>query len=119
MHPDDAKERGIADNDWVRVFNDNGAFVTKVQILPGEKRKRLTMYHGWERYLGFLHGGWQSTTVVKIKPTQLIGGYGHVNFRLNYWGPTGNNRDARVDIAKYTPTATDLRAIRRAGKEKS
>ena len=113
MHPDDAKERGIADNDWVKVFNTNGYFVTKVQILPGEKRKRLTMYHGWERYLGFLHGGWQSTTYVKIKPTQLIGKYGHVNFKLNYWGPTGNNRDIRVDIAKYTPTAEDLATIRR------
>jgi complex iron-sulfur molybdoenzyme family reductase subunit alpha len=115
MHPDDAKERGIRDNDWVKVFNDNGWFATKVQILPGEKRKRLTMYHGWERYLGFLHGGWQSPTYIKIKPTQLIGGYGHVNFKLNYWGPTGNNRDIRVDIAKYTPTAEDLKAIHRAG----
>ena len=119
MQPDDAKERGIADNDWVKVFNDQGSFVTKVQILPGEKRKRLTMYHGWERYLGFLQGGWQSPTYIKIKPTQLIGGYGHVNFRLNYWGPTGNNRDVRVDIVKYTPTAADLRTIRRNQKERA
>jgi hypothetical protein len=42
-----------------------------------------------------------------------------VNFRLNYWGPTGNNRDIRVDIAKYTPTAADLRVIRRNAKEKA
>ena len=118
IHPDDAKTRNIQDNDWVKVFNDNGSFVSKVQILPGEKRKRLTMYHGWERYLGFLQGGWQSPTVIKIKPTQLVGGYGHVNFKLNYWGPTGNNRDVRVDIVKYTPTAADLRAIRKGAKEK-
>jgi len=59
MHPEDAKERGIQDNDWIKVFNDQGSFITKVQILPGEKRKRLTMYHGWERYLGFLQGGWR------------------------------------------------------------
>jgi complex iron-sulfur molybdoenzyme family reductase subunit alpha len=51
IHPEDAKSRNIQDNDWVKVFNDNGSFVSKVQILPGEKRKRLTMYHGWERYL--------------------------------------------------------------------
>jgi complex iron-sulfur molybdoenzyme family reductase subunit alpha len=119
MHPEDAKGRGIQDNDWIKVFNDNGSFVSKVQILPGEKRNRLTMYHGWERYLGFLQGGWQSPTYIKIKPTQLVGGYGHVNFRLNYWGPTGNNRDIRVDIAKYTPTAADLRVIRRNAKEKA
>ncbi|MCW5976795.1 MAG: molybdopterin-dependent oxidoreductase [Bryobacteraceae bacterium] len=119
IHPDDAKEKGIADNDWVRIFNDEGAMVCKAQILPGEKRKRLTMYHGWERYLGFLQGSWQSPTYIKIKPTQLVGKYGHINFRLNYWGPTGNNRDIRVDIVKYTPTAADLRPIRRAGKEKA
>ena len=116
IHPEDAKEKGIADNDWVRIFNDQGAMVCKVQILPGEKRRRLTMYHGWERYLGFLQGGWQSPSYIKIKPTQLVGKYGHVNFRLNYWGPTGNNRDLRVDIAKYTPNANDLRAIQWAGK---
>jgi len=119
IHPEDAKARNIADNDWVKVFNDNGSFVSKVQILPGEKRKRLTMYHGWERYLGFLQGGWQSTSMIKIKPTQLVGGYGHVNFKLNYWGPTGNNRDVRVDIVKYTPTAADLQTIRRTGKGKA
>ena len=69
--------------------------------------------------LGFLQGGWQSPTVIKIKPTQLVGGYGHVNFKLNYWGPTGNNRDVKVDIVKYTPTAGDLQAIRRTGKAKA
>jgi complex iron-sulfur molybdoenzyme family reductase subunit alpha len=77
------------------------------------------MYHGWERYLGFLQGGWQSPTFIKIKPTQLVGGYGHINFRLNYWGPTGNNRDVRVDIAKYTPTAAEIRTIRRAANSKT
>jgi complex iron-sulfur molybdoenzyme family reductase subunit alpha len=113
IHPDDAKQRGIKDNDWVKVFNDHGSLVTKVKLLPGEKRKRLTIYHGWERYLGFLQGGWQAPTYIKIKPTQLVGGSGHVNFRPNYWGPTRNNRDIPVDIVKYTPTAAEMKIIRR------
>ncbi len=102
IHPDEAASRGIADNDWVRVFNDQGSAVVKVNIRPGEKTGRLTMYHGWERFLGFQQGGWQSLTYIKIKPTQLIGKYGHLNFVLNYWGPTGNNRDLKVEIEKYT-----------------
>ncbi|MFH0794203.1 MAG: molybdopterin-dependent oxidoreductase [bacterium] len=102
VHPDDANKRGIADNDWVRVFNKQGHAVVKAKILPGEKTGRLTMYHGWEKFLGFQEGGWQSLTYIKIKPTQLIGKYGHLNFKLNYWGPTGNNRDVRVEIEKYT-----------------
>ena len=102
MHPDDARARGIADNDWVRIHNDQGEAVAPVNVRPNEKRGRLTMYHGWERFLGFQKGGWQSLTYIKIKPTQLIGKYGHLNFKLNYWGPTGNNRDIRVEIEKYT-----------------
>jgi complex iron-sulfur molybdoenzyme family reductase subunit alpha len=101
VHPDDATRRGIQDGDWVRVFNQIGATVCLCQVQPGEKPGRLTMYHGWEKYLGFGAGGWQSLTYIKIKPTQLIGGYGHVQFKLNYWGPTGNNRDIKVQIEKF------------------
>jgi complex iron-sulfur molybdoenzyme family reductase subunit alpha len=100
MNPEDARRRGLADNDWVRIHNDIGQCVCRLQILPGEKPGRVTMYHGWEKYLGFQQGGWQSLTYIKIKPTQLIGKYGHVNFRLNYWGPTGNNRDVKVEVSK-------------------
>jgi complex iron-sulfur molybdoenzyme family reductase subunit alpha len=101
IHPDDAKSRGIRDGDWVRIFNQIGAAVCLCQVLPGEKAGRLTMYHGWEKFLGFGEGGWQSLTYVKIKPTQLVGKYGHLNFKLNYWGPTGNNRDIKVQIEKF------------------
>lgn len=101
LHPEDAKDRGIQDGDWVRIFNQIGATVCLCQVLPGEKRGRLTMYHGWEKFLGFAEGGWQSLTYIKIKPTQLVGQYGHLNFKLNYWGPTGNNRDIKVQIEKY------------------
>jgi complex iron-sulfur molybdoenzyme family reductase subunit alpha len=104
LHPDDAKSRGINDGDWVRIFNQIGEAVCLCQVLPGEKAGRLTMYHGWEKFLGFASGGWQSLTYIKIKPTQLIGGYGHLNFKLNYWGPTGNNRDIKVQIEKFKGT---------------
>ncbi len=101
LHPDEATSRGIQDNDWVRVYNDEGQAVVKAKIKPAEMAGRLTMYHGWEKYLGFQEGGWQSLSYIKIKPTQLVGGYGHLNFRLNYWGPTGNNRDIKVEIERY------------------
>jgi complex iron-sulfur molybdoenzyme family reductase subunit alpha len=101
IHPDDARKRGIADGDWVRIFNQIGATVCLCQVLPGEKPGRLTMYHGWEKFLGFGEGGWQSLTYIKIKPTQLVGKYGQLSFKLNYWGPTGNNRDIKVQIEKF------------------
>ncbi len=101
IHPDDAKARGIADGDWVRIFNQIGGTVCLCKLLAGEKPGRLTMYHGWEQFLGFGEGGWQSLTYIKMKPTQLVGKYGHLNFQLNYWGPTGNNRDIKVQIERY------------------
>jgi complex iron-sulfur molybdoenzyme family reductase subunit alpha len=101
IHPDDAARRGIADGDWVRIHNQIGQTVCLCQVLPGEKPGRLTMYHGWEKFLGFGEGGWQSLTYIKIKPTQLVGKYGHIDFKLNYWGPTGNNRDIKVEIEKF------------------
>lgn len=102
LHPADAAARGIHDNDWVRIYNHIGEAVCRVQLLPGEKQGRITMYHGWERYLGFLKGGWQAVTYIKINPMQLVGKYGHVKFKLNYWGPTGSNRDIKVEIEKYS-----------------
>ena len=45
------------------------------------------MYHGWEKFLGFQQGGWQSLTYIKIKPTQLVGGYGHVELQAELLGP--------------------------------
>ena len=100
LNPQDATARGIRDNDWIRIYNHIGFCVVRAKILPGEQRGRVTMYHGWEKFLGFQQGGWQSLTYIKIKPTQLIGKYGHVNFKLNYWGPTGNNRDVKVEVEK-------------------
>ncbi|MEE8200850.1 MAG: molybdopterin-dependent oxidoreductase [Candidatus Acidoferrales bacterium] len=100
LHPEDARRRGLQDNDWVRIYNQVGECVCRLQILPGEKPGRVTMYHGWEKFLGFQRGSWQSLTYIKIKPTQLIGGYGHINFKLNYWGPTGSNRDIKVEVEK-------------------
>ncbi len=102
LSPADAEKRGIADDDWVRVYNRQGEAVLKVKIRPGEQPGRVTMYHGWEKFLGFQRGGWQSQTYIKIKPTQLVGQYGHLRFKPNYWGPTGNNRDVKVEIEKYT-----------------
>ena len=103
ISPEDAVARGIRDNDWVRIFNDVGSTVCRAMVMAGEQSGRVTMYHGWEKFLGFQEGGWQSLTYIKIKPTQLIGDYGHIRFRPNYWGPTGNNRDVKVDVERVGP----------------
>ena len=103
LHPDDMAARGLVDNDWVRIFNDHGDVVVRVKEWASEKVGRVTMYHGWERYLGVKgkKANFNSVTGIRIKPTQLVGGYGQLHFKLNYWGPTGVQRDTQVQVEKY------------------
>jgi nitrate reductase / nitrite oxidoreductase, alpha subunit len=100
LNPVEATARGLVDNDLVEVSNGHGSLVANLCITQRLPNAMAMMYHGWEK--SSMRAGWQSPTTIRIKPTQLIGGYGHVNFRLNYWGPTGNQKDTRVQIAKYT-----------------
>ena len=89
------------DNDKVEIYNKNGSFIAHLNVSPRLPDGMAQMYHGWERYF-FQKGGWQTPTTIRIKPTQLAGGYGQLKFKLNYWGPTGNQKDTRVEIRKAT-----------------
>ncbi len=101
LNPEDARERGIRDGDMVRVFNDFGDLVANARIYPNAPRGQITMYHGWELYQFPDRSNFQATVPIRIKPTQLVR-YGHLKFALNYWGPTGVNRDVRVDVEKVS-----------------
>ena len=98
LNPEEATRRGMEDNELVEVFNDHGAVQVHLNIAPRVPEGMALMYHGWERYQS--NTGWQAPTHVRINPTQLVGKYGQLNFRLNYWGPTGNQKDTRVDVRK-------------------
>ena len=100
LNPNDASARGLSDNDAVEIFNDNGAIIAHLCISRRIPVGMALMYQGWERY-NFKKGGFQSPTTIHIKPTQLAGGYGQLKFRVNYWGPTGNQKDTRIEIRKY------------------
>ncbi|MCP4981705.1 MAG: molybdopterin-dependent oxidoreductase [Gammaproteobacteria bacterium] len=104
MHPSDMSTRGLNDDDWVRVHNDQGEVIVRVKTWESEKAGRVTMYHGWERYLGVKKqkANFNSVSALRIKPTQLAGNYGQLHFKFNYWGPTGVQRDVRVEVERYT-----------------
>ncbi|MCU7842782.1 MAG: molybdopterin-dependent oxidoreductase [Candidatus Thiodiazotropha sp. (ex Monitilora ramsayi)] len=98
LSPPEAAQRGLADNELVEVFNGHGSFEAHLNIAPRLPDNVAMMYHGWEHY--FLNNGWQTPVTIRIKPTEIVGGYGQLKFRLNYWGPTGNQRDTRVEIRR-------------------
>ncbi|HEX5633401.1 MAG TPA: molybdopterin dinucleotide binding domain-containing protein, partial [Gemmatimonadales bacterium] len=105
----DAAEIGVADNDWVEAVNDNGAVVTRAVVSARIPRGLCFLYHSPERTVGVPRspsrggqrgGGHNSLTRVRLKPTLMLGGYGQFTFTLNYWGPTGNNRDGSVRVSR-------------------
>jgi len=112
LNPADAAARGLRDNDLVKMFNQHGANLVHLCISPRIPCGMVQMYHGWERHtMGGIaleptpgaapnHGSWQAVTTIRINPTQLAGGYGQLNFRLNYWGPTGSQKDTLVEVVK-------------------
>ncbi|MCB1694496.1 MAG: hypothetical protein KDI19_17120 [Pseudomonadales bacterium] len=65
----------------------------------------MTLYHGWELYQGGdgRRANFNSVTGIQMKPTQLAGGYGQLHFAPNYWGPTGVQRDTRVEVERCSP----------------
>lgn len=47
LHPEDARERGIADGDWVRVFNDRGEVVVRARLGDRVRPGVVSLPHGW------------------------------------------------------------------------
>ncbi|MBF0332246.1 MAG: molybdopterin-dependent oxidoreductase [Alphaproteobacteria bacterium] len=101
ISPDEAAKRGLADDDWAEIRNDHGRIVCRVKIRAGEPMGRVTMAHAPELYMDLIEGGSQSVCPVRINPTQLVGDYGHLVFRPNYYGPSGTHRDVRVEVKRY------------------
>ena len=107
---DDARSAGIADNDWVEVFNTNGALTARAvvsqRVMPG----MMMMYHAQEKIIntpgsqmtGNRGGIHNSVTRTVLKPTHMIGGYAQQSYGFNYYGTVGANRDEFVVIRKMS-----------------
>ncbi|MGE3853428.1 MAG: molybdopterin-dependent oxidoreductase, partial [Planctomycetota bacterium] len=109
MNDRDAEAVGLADNDWVEVFNDHGVVVTRCVVSARIPRGECLIYHSPERTLAVplsplrnnrRAGGHNSLTRVRLKPSLMMGGYGQFTYHFNYWGPTGVNRDTHVYVRK-------------------
>jgi nitrate reductase alpha subunit len=105
---DDARAADIVDNDWIELFNVNGAITARAvvsqRVMPG----MAMMYHAQERIInipgseitGTRGGIHNSVTRVLLKPTHMIGGYAQLSYGFNYYGTCGTNRDEFVIVRK-------------------
>ena len=104
----DAKEAGIADNDWVEAFNTNGALVARAVVSQRVNDGMCMMYHAQEKIVnvpgseqtGQRGGIHNSVTRTVLKPTHMIGGYAQQSYGFNYYGTVGSNRDEFVIVRK-------------------
>ena len=108
LSEDDAKRSGIEDNDWVEVFNINGAIAARAVVSQRVNPGMLMMYHAQEKIIntpgsqitGVRGGIHNSVTRIVLKPTHMIGGYAQLSYGFNYYGTIGTNRDEFVVVRK-------------------
>ena len=104
----DAKSVGIIDNDWVELYNSNGALTARAVVSQRIKDGTTFMYHAQEKIVntpgsektGKRGGIHNSVTRTVPKPTHMIGGYAQQSYGFNYYGTVGSNRDEFVLIRK-------------------
>lgn len=106
----DAKKADIVDNDWIEIFNVNGAIAARAVVSQRVPEGMSMMYHAQERIVnvpgaettktrGGIHN---SVTRAVMKPTHMIGGYAQQSYGFNYYGTVGCNRDEFVVVRKMS-----------------
>ncbi|MGB5080692.1 MAG: molybdopterin dinucleotide binding domain-containing protein, partial [Burkholderiales bacterium] len=104
----DAKKAGLVDNDWIELYNLNGALTARAVVSQRVKEGMCMMYHAQEKIVnvpgseitharGGIHN---SVTRAVVKPTHMIGGYAQLAYGFNYYGTVGSNRDEFVIVRK-------------------
>jgi nitrate reductase alpha subunit len=104
----DARKAGIADNDWIELFNLNGAIAARAVVSQRVHEGMCLMYHAQEKIVNVpgsqitgLRGGiHNSVTRTVLKPTHMVGGYAQLSYGFNYYGTVGSNRDEFVIVRK-------------------
>lgn len=97
----DAASIGVKDNDWIEVYNRNGAIAARAVVTYRLPEGVAYMYHAQDRTMGVpgttvtkkRGGTHNSVTRITMKPTHMIGGYSQLSYGFNYYGPTGSQRD--------------------------
>ncbi len=105
---EDAKRGGIVDNDWIELFNSNGAIAARAVVSQRVKPGMVLKYHAQEKTIntpgteitGTRGGIHNSVTRIVLKPTHMIGGYAQYSYGFNYYGTIGTNRDEFVLVRK-------------------
>ncbi len=107
MSAQDARARGIKDDDRVEVSNDVARFETLAAVSPAVRPGQVIIYHDWENFQFEGKHHFKSVMPSPINPIELVGGHGHVRARGNlYYGctPGASDRGTRVEVRLPSPS---------------
>lgn len=104
----DARKIDVKDNDWIELYNSNGAIMARAVVSQRVPEGMTMMYHAQEKIIntpmsettGGRGGIHNSVTRAVVKPTHMIGGYAQLSYGFNYYGTVGSNRDEFVVVRK-------------------
>ncbi|MDO5570065.1 MAG: nitrate reductase subunit alpha [Bacteroidales bacterium] len=104
----DANKLNIKDNDWLEMYNDNGATMARAVVSQRMPEGLAYLYHNQERTVNMPvspitnHRGGVHNSISKLcpRPTHQIGGYANLSYSMNYYGGIGANRDEIVIVRK-------------------
>jgi len=104
----DAVKIGVEDNDWIELYNTNGAISARAVVSQRVPEGMSMMYHAQEKIIntpgaettGNRGGIHNSVTRTVVKPTHMIGGYAQLAYGFNYYGTVGSNRDEFIIVRK-------------------
>jgi DMSO reductase family type II enzyme molybdopterin subunit len=100
MSVEDARARGIDDNDMVRVRNDLGSFRVRARLAPAVAPGEAIIYHAWEPFQFPDWRGNMDVVASPYKPLHLVGDYGHLRYRVFASGPVHVPRGVPVEIER-------------------
>jgi len=104
----DAAKIDVKDNDWIEIYNSNGAITARAVVSQRVPEGMSMMYHAQEKIInnpgskitGTRGGIHNSVTRTVVKPTHMIGGYAQLAYGFNYYGTVGSNRDEFVIVRR-------------------
>jgi DMSO reductase family type II enzyme molybdopterin subunit len=99
LNPAEARAKGIAEGDAVRVFNDVGEFFARARLMPAIPPRAVVMDHAWEPYQFRKKLGLNNAVAGLISPFELVDGWGHLKFNPN-WDGNMLAFESAVDVEK-------------------
>ena len=96
----DARSRGVADGDRIRVWNDVGEFEVIAKLSASVQPGQVIIYHAWEPYQFKGWKGSQEPVPAPWKALHLAAGYGQIHYKPIYLAPGHSPRAQAVDFAK-------------------